>query len=228
MHQRRVACPLAARNFVIARSVPDAWRFCSAVRAAVDRRVVLRMRVAHVDACGYNGREIAFLRRPALPTRILLTGSPATPMPSRYVRQAAVTDADDIAACLSALGYGTSASLVADRLASFVGSTTDAVFVASSEGGTRLLGVISAHLLPLFHAPGLLGRITSLAVRPEARGAGVGRALVTAAEEWAWVAGAVRMEVTSGDHRAGAHAFYRAVGYALDERRFIKHAAKKS
>ncbi|WP_431636041.1 GNAT family N-acetyltransferase [Dyella sp. KULCS107] len=149
-------------------------------------------------------------------------------MPSPHVRQALATDADDIAACLSALGYGTSASLVADRLASFVGSTMDAVFVASSEGGTRLIGVISVHLLPLFHTPGLLGRITSLAVRPEARCAGVGKALVTAAEGWAWAAGVVRMEVTSGDHRAEAHAFYRAVGYALDERRFIKHAAKMS
>lgn len=186
------------------------------------------MRVVHVDECGYNGGETAFLRRPVLPTRILLTGTPATPMPSPYVRQAAATDADDIAACLSALGYGTSASLVADRLASFVGSSTDAVFVASSEGGTRLLGVISAHLLPLFHTPGLLGRITSLAVRPEARGTGVGKALVTAAEEWAWASGAVRMEVTSGDHRPEAHAFYQAIGYALDERRFIKRAAPMS
>ena len=146
--------------------------------------------MVHIGAYGYTGRETAFLRRPVLSNRILLTGSPATPMPSPYVRQAAATDADALAACLSALGYGTSASLVADRLASFVGSTTDAVFVASSEGGMRLLGVISVHLLPLFHIPGLLGRITSLAVRPEARGVGVGRALVTAAEEWAWAAGA--------------------------------------
>lgn len=104
----------------------------------------------------------------------------------------------------------------------------DAVFIASSEGGTRLLGVISAHLLRLFHAPGLLGRITSLAVRPEARGTGVGRALLTSAGEWAWAAGAVRMEVTSGDHRPEAHAFYQAIGYALDERRFIKYAAQPS
>jgi len=90
------------------------------------------------------------------------------------------------------------------------------------------LGVVSVHLLPLFHATGLLGRITSLAVNPSARGTGVGRALVSAAEQWAWSEGAQRMEVTSGDHRPAAHAFYQAVGYTLDKRRFVKHAAKAS
>ena len=149
-------------------------------------------------------------------------------MSNHKVRRAELTDATEIAACLSALGYGTSASLVIERLASFSKSSVDVVFVASVSGHVPLLGVVSVHLLPLFHAPGLLGRITSLAVSSEARSKGVGKALVAAAEEWAWSEGAQRMEVTSGDHRLAAHAFYQAVGYSLDERRFIKHAAKAS
>lgn len=149
-------------------------------------------------------------------------------MSNHKVRRAELADATEIAACLSALGYGTTASLVTERLASFSKSLVDAVFVASVSGHVPLLGVVSVHLLPLFHAPGLLGRITSLAVSSEARSKGVGKALVAAAEEWAWSEGAQRMEVTSGDHRLAAHAFYQAVGYSLDERRFIKHAAKAS
>jgi len=151
-----------------------------------------------------------------------------TALPDHKIHLAAVADASEIAVCLSALGYGTSASLVAERLASFATSPMDAVFVASTADQTSLLGVVSVHLLPLFHAPGFLGRITSLAVSAEARGKGVGKALVTAVEEWAWSKGARRMEVTSGDHRPAAHAFYQAAGYSLDERRFIKHAAKAS
>lgn len=151
-----------------------------------------------------------------------------TAMGNHEVRRAALADAVEIGACLSALGYGTLVSLVAERLASFAKSPVDAVFVASISGHASLLGVVSVHLLPLFHAPGLLGRITSLAVGAEARGNGVGKTLVAAAEEWAWSEGAQRMEVTSGDHRLAAHAFYQAVGYSLDERRFIKHAAKAS
>jgi GNAT superfamily N-acetyltransferase len=143
-------------------------------------------------------------------------------------RHAKLVDAAEIAGCLSALGYGTTCDLVTERLASFTDSSSDAVFVVSGDDSISLLGVVSVHLLPLFHAAGLLGRITSLAVNPSARGKGVGKVLVSAAEHWAWSKGAQRMEVTSGDHRPAAHAFYQAVGYSLDERRFIKHAAKAS
>ena len=52
---------------------------------------------------------------------------------------------------------------------------------------------------------------------------GVGRALVTAAEEFGWARGCLRLEVTSGDHRPEAQAFYEHLGYQLDCRRFIKH-----
>ena len=135
-----------------------------------------------------------------------------------------MADAPEITTCLAALDYGTPAALIVERLTAFASSTADAVFVVGGPPGARLLGVLSAHALPLFHAPGQLVRITALAVREGAQGAGVGRALVEAAEEWAWSVGARRVEVTSGDHRLGAHAFYQALDYALDERRFVKHA----
>jgi GNAT superfamily N-acetyltransferase len=140
------------------------------------------------------------------------------------VRRAVPADAGGVAECLAELGYGTPAALVAEKLAELAGSARDAVFVAEVPPDRRIAGVVSAHVLPLFHAPGNAGRITALAVRGEAQGAGVGRALVEAAEAFAWAAGCRRVEVTSGDHRPGAHAFYRALGYALDERRFLKHA----
>jgi GNAT superfamily N-acetyltransferase len=87
------------------------------------------------------------------------------------------------------------AGLVAERLSAFASSAADAVFVAGGPSGAPLLGVASAHALPLFHAPGQLVRLTALAVRPEAQGAGTGRALVAAAEEWAWSVDARRIEV---------------------------------
>lgn len=143
------------------------------------------------------------------------------------VRLAVLTDAAQIAECLAELGYGTSAALVASRLGELAGSAADAVFVAvgplgSGASGQAVLGVASVHVLPMFHAPGNVARLTALAVRREAQGLGVGRALVAAAEAFAWDVDCRRVEVTSGDHRPGAHAFYRALGYAEDERRFIK------
>ncbi len=145
------------------------------------------------------------------------------------VRHAVLADAPEIAACRAVLGYDTPPALVAERLAAFAASAAsdaDAVFVAGGPPGAPLLGVVSAHALPLFHATGRLVRLTALAVRAGSQGRGVGRALVAAAEAWAWRVGARRVEVTSGDHRPGAHAFYQALGYAPDERRFVKHGPR--
>ena len=143
---------------------------------------------------------------------------------NQIVRRAAFNDAAQISVCLSELGYGTSPELVSQKLALLASSEHDVVFVADNSFRPGLLGVVSAHVFPLFHAPGQITRVTSLAVRGEARGKGVGRNLMAAVETWSWAAGARRVEVTSGDHRPDAHAFYQAIGYSFDERRFIKHA----
>lgn len=136
-------------------------------------------------------------------------------------RIAVPQDAAAIASCLAELGYGTAEELVLERLRDFSTSADDTVFVAEDVGG-RVLGVASAHRLPLFHVSGCLVRITALAVCKSSQGTGLGRMLVSAVESWAWGAGARRIEVTSGDHRPAAHAFYQAVGYRIDERRFVK------
>src|SRR6267143_1378466 len=121
------------------------------------------------------------------------------------VRRAEAEDADAIAVCLAALGYATPTVLVAE------------------DPTTGIVGVVSVHLVPLFHAPGSLARLTALAVVPGHQRKGAGRALIAAAEAFAWEHDCRRVEVTSGDHREDAHKFYHALGYAIDERRFIKH-----
>jgi len=55
------------------------------------------------------------------------------------------------------------------------------------------------------------------------KGRGIGKRLVAEAEEFAWENGCARIEITSDEHRVDAHAFYEAVGYKPDSRRFIKH-----
>lgn len=139
------------------------------------------------------------------------------------VRTATPEDAAAVAYCLAELGYGTPEELVRSRLIDFAADADDRAFVAEDPSGS-VLGVASAHRLPLFHISGYLVRLTALAVSSAAQGAGVGRMLVAAVEAWAWSAGARRIEVTSGDHRPEAHAFYQTVGYAIDERRFVKNA----
>ena len=140
---------------------------------------------------------------------------------SPAIRRAEPEDAPAIATCLASLGYATPAALVLEKLAALTDRSTDAVLLAV-DPAAGVVGVVSIHVLPLFHAPGHMARLTALAVCQDQQGRGVGRALVEAAEAFAWQANCRRVEVTSGDHRPGAHAFYERLGYHIDERRFIK------
>lgn len=104
-----------------------------------------------------------------------------------HVRIAGPDDAAAIASCMSELGYGTTEQLVLERLLDFSASTDDKVFAAEDADGL-IVGVISAHRLPLFHVSGYLVRITALAVSKAAQGTGLGRILVAPVETWAWSA----------------------------------------
>lgn len=105
----------------------------------------------------------------------------------------------------------------------YAGSNASRVLVADGEAG-RLAGLIAGHLIPLLHQPGNLGRITALVVARDARGRGVGTALLAAIERWFAAQNCLRYEVTSGDQRVAAHRFYACRGYVSDERRFIKRS----
>ena len=136
------------------------------------------------------------------------------------IHEATPADAPGISPLLVSLGYAASNDLVRSKLQGLAAGPDDRVFVAAIDG--ELVGVLSFHRIPLFHAPDYAGRITALAVRPDRWRSGIGRALIEAAEEFAWSHDCARVEVTSGDHRAVAHAFYEHLGYQADERRFLK------
>jgi GNAT superfamily N-acetyltransferase len=141
--------------------------------------------------------------------------------PNAIIRNARRHDALAVAELLATLGYPSLIEDVEQRIADCEDSVHTVVFVAESD--SRIVGVLSFHCIPLFHAEGYLGRITSLIVASDYRQRGIGRLLVFAAEQVAWSRRCSRIEVTSGDHRPDTHAFYEHLGYQLDSRRFIKH-----
>jgi len=163
--------------------------------------------------------EPSFVGRLARHVNTIPENLPA-PLPAA-IRSARHGDAPALAELLAILGYPASVGHVERRIAECATWPGTTIFVAHS--GERVIGAISAHCIPMFHAPGSLGRITSLVVAPAFRQLGVGRLLVSAAEAFAWDQGCLRVEVTSGDHRPDAHAFYEHLGYKMDCRRFIKH-----
>lgn len=139
------------------------------------------------------------------------------------IRQAQRGDEEALARLLGVLGYPMAAASVSASLEAY-GGPCSRVWVAVCE--ELVAGFLSFHAIPLFHEPGMLGRITAMAIDPAFQRRGVGRALVAAAEAFAVECACLRMEVTSGDRRAAdAHVFYQMLGYQSDCRRFLKRLA---
>ncbi|KFG94162.1 GCN5 family acetyltransferase [Burkholderia paludis] len=136
------------------------------------------------------------------------------------IREPRASDHAAIACLLQQLGYQTTPALVLEKIEALLPSPTDKIIVASARD--EVVGSISLHALPLFHAPGNLGRITSMVVDERYRGNGVGSALIAAAEHWFRQVGCVKLEVTSGDHRPAAHRFYERHGFLRDGQRLSR------
>jgi GNAT superfamily N-acetyltransferase len=136
------------------------------------------------------------------------------------IRSAAADDSKQLAALIEQLGYHADERFIRDQLARLKSRPENMVFVADDQGA--VIGLLCFSIIPLLHVSEGLGRISALVVRSQFKGQGVGRRLVAEAEEFAWNNGCARIEITSGDHRSDAHAFYEAIGYFQDCRRFIK------
>lgn len=140
-----------------------------------------------------------------------------------HIRRAGPGDHDTIASLLHQLGYDVTPQQVAQRLAAMQDSPADLVLVATD--GAAVTGCIGLHILPMFHAAGRLGRITSLVVDERWRGRRIGSALLDAAAGWFAAQGCIKMEVTSGNRRLDAHRFYESHGMVRDSQRFSRALA---
>ena len=142
--------------------------------------------------------------------------------PAFTIRPAAEPDAEALAPLLAALGYPAAPGAIVARLRRVAAYPGPVVALVADAGDGSLLGIVTAHVFPTVHADAPAAWLTMLVVAPEARGRGVGRALVRAAEQWASTQGAAKIAVTSGAQRADAHRFYEGLGYAYTGRRFAR------
>jgi GNAT superfamily N-acetyltransferase len=140
------------------------------------------------------------------------------PKPALKIRDAAPRDSEAISALLDELGFPTEVSDVRKRL-SALARGGEPLLVADE---AALLGCLSWHVTPVLHRPTAVGRVTMLVVTKEARGRGVGTALLEAVEERLRQAGCALVEVTSNIELGGAHEFYKGRGYRRTSYRFAK------
>ena len=87
-----------------------------------------------------------------------------------------------------------------------IDSHDSAVLVADDEG--RLVGFCTAYQDLHSVRFGYRAWVEDLAIDPDRRSEGIGRALLEAAKDWARERGATHLELDSGEARIDAHRFY--------------------
>ena len=141
------------------------------------------------------------------------------PRPKKLVLRAArPRDAEAIAGLLASLGYDVTEADAKRRLARLKKGGEPPL--VAERGG--VIGCLTWHITPVVHRPRPVGRITMMVVAEEARGEGVGAALVAEAEARLKAAGCGLIEVTSNLKRLRAHNFYEKLGYERTSYRFAK------
>jgi GNAT superfamily N-acetyltransferase len=103
-------------------------------------------------------------------------------------------------------------------IAQAIEDPSSAVLVAEHRGD--LLGLCTAYLDVNSVRFGPRCWVEDLAVSPEHRSQGVGKALLDAAKDWARQRGATHLELDSGDDRLDAHRFYERESPAWTSRCF--------
>jgi GNAT superfamily N-acetyltransferase len=139
------------------------------------------------------------------------------------IRDAIEDDAVGVATLLAELGYPSSPQQARAHIRRFAQAPASRLQVADTE--RALVGLVATHIVPRLDADERSCRITDIVVLASQRRVGVGSALISAAEQEAGRHRAPRLDLSSGDWRADAHAFYLRLGFETRSRAFTKRLA---
>jgi GNAT superfamily N-acetyltransferase len=128
------------------------------------------------------------------------------------VRPPLPTDATALAALAGELGYPTSAEALLGRLAAL--HPTDAAVTVSTDADDVPTGWCHVEMRRTLVEP-MSALIVGLVIGEGHRSAGIGAALLAAAEAWARARGCKRLVVATRVTRERAHQFYAREGYEV-------------
>jgi GNAT superfamily N-acetyltransferase len=139
------------------------------------------------------------------------------------IRIASAADSESIAILLEQLGYPAPASAIPGRLLNLRAGGRSEAFVAIRD--EQVAGLATVHVQASLTRQEDIAQLTTLVVAEAARGQGLGRELVHAAEAYGRRHGCGRIVVTTANHRVGAHDFYDRLGWEWTGRRYAKPLA---
>lgn len=128
------------------------------------------------------------------------------------IRPVTASDTGALRPLLEQLGYALSEAEIKKRIARLVVSRDHCLVLAAGEDRAPVA------LLHVYGRPALEkppeAVVQALVVREEARGLGLGQAMMAYAETWAAAHGYRHVSLSSQVERDGAHEFYRRLGYS--------------
>lgn len=138
----------------------------------------------------------------------------STLAPVLQIRKCGMNDLEKVTALLREFGYPTTLSVMKERLESMENDPFQCTLVAELDH--EVVGMIGLRqVISYYKQKDCITEITALIVSEELRGQGLGKRLVSAAEDWARQQGCCQLFLRSGNRveRAPAHAFYRHIGF---------------
>lgn len=139
---------------------------------------------------------------------------------SLLLREAETEDLAAITDLVGQLGYPSEEGAVAERLGRLSDDPRSWVYVALE--GERVVGLAAVHVMSILERDDPIARITAMVVDEEARGSGVGPALLERLEERSRAEGCDRIDLTTRYEREDAVDFYRRMGFEDTSLRFVK------
>lgn len=130
------------------------------------------------------------------------------------IRKCGMNDLERVTALLREFGYPTTLSVMKERMEGMENDPFNCTLVAELDN--EVVGMIGLRQVKSYYKyADCITEITALIVAEELRGQGLGKRLVSAAEEWARQQGCCQLFLRSGNRaeRAPAHAFYRHIGF---------------
>jgi GNAT superfamily N-acetyltransferase len=142
--------------------------------------------------------------------------------PSIHIREAVLDDALQICKLASQLGYPGKLENFMTRLEMMLENPSQKVLVADTESQPAV-GYIHFHQHNSLENDPVV-EIGGLVVSEDFRRMGIGKILISAAEDWAKAAGFSSIRLHSNIIREDAHIFYQTLGYSITktQRAFVK------
>jgi len=131
-------------------------------------------------------------------------------------------DANRVADLLRQMGYVVSESDTAKRIKEYEQPNYQLLLAKTEE---ITVGFIALHFYDVLHLPAPEGRISSFCVDEKVRGKGIGKVLLTAAEEYFKENGCYKIVLNSNLKRPETHQFYLNRGYQFTSKHFAKFLA---